>query len=232
MIGYDARYENALASEKMRRSMLDLSLNDWTELSALAGASVAFATLVLAYFTFRMSKESKRATEAAKLAVVAAQNEASATLELAKGATKDREMQWRPHVEVTAIASYSSHPRSIKYTVSNLGSGPGYRCRLFVKVLVAGGFELLSGTTFTASPDNPLNVNVSVAHPSAADGRLTTAVFDGNEGTRDRYSVQKNTWVVICEDSIGRIWRFSDKFEPQLWTPGSRDCPDWIGNFF
>ena len=69
MIGYDARYENALASEKMRRSMLDLSLNDWTELSALAGAGVALATLILAYFTFRMSKEAKRATEAANSAV-------------------------------------------------------------------------------------------------------------------------------------------------------------------
>ena len=210
--------------------MLDLSLNDWTELSALAGASVALATLVLAYFTFRMSKEAKRATEAANLAVDAAQNEASATLELAKGAAKDREMQWRPHLEVTAIETYSGPLRSIKYRVCNLGSGPGYRCQLFTKF--HGSFEYLSGTSFTASCDNPSNVDVRVGHPSAAAGTFTTAVFDRNEGTRDKYSGESATWVVICEDSIGRIWRFSDKFEPQLWTPGSRDCPDWIGNFF
>lgn len=185
----------------------------WNELDGIAQIVAAGGTLILAGFTWRLAARTHelaaKAAEQVEVSgeqVEAARQEAKATEALAIEQRTDRQLAWRPHLELLSLTDDVHHPNvshnsdRMKCWIANSGGGPALGVTVMARdISTVGRWWLLRlrnlrpGQTADASGD------------SWQHGKALTAAFEHFPDCDDRHIV---TFVILCSDVLGRRFRF------------------------
>ncbi len=182
-------------------------------LATMSGAEVialitGVSTVALAFFAWRAARSGA--------------TEAKATLDLAEEARKDRQLAWRPIVDVEVHQWLpDSHGDRLVVHVTNVGTGPALNCRCFVRrdALYGEGprFFLKAGET-----------KVGTLEP-LSDVDLRRPVFEPEIPTV-RMNQLPPVLVAVCSDALDRYWRFRPGRPPESVSAGEPNPPGWVAH--
>lgn len=191
----------------------------WTGFDGLAEALVAFGTILLAGFTWRLARrttelasETKDLARETKDEAKAAAREAAATENLAVEARTDRQLQWQPKLERLDV-----HHRDVAgvdllfVSVRNSGVGPALNVVVTTRDIAdVGRWWLLRCGDLRGAEE------FRGSEGRWPRGSTLTAVFEGFPDCDRRRTV---TFVMLCTDVLGRRFRFGIA-EPTKPYPG------------
>jgi hypothetical protein len=177
---------------------------NWLAVGGMAQLVAAGATLILAVFTYAMAKrtheladKAQDQVEAAQLQVAAAQREAKATENLAIEARTDRQLAWRPHLE---LVEYLHEGDRFDFTVRNAGAGPAFRVECLAREI-----KDVSRWGIVSLPNlQPGESAMDTANVWIKGGGLISP-FENFPGS---FEYEFVTVVLFCEDALGRRFRF------------------------
>jgi hypothetical protein len=174
---------------------------NWTAVGGVAQLVAAVATMGLAVVTARMAMRTHEVAVEAKAQAGAAAREAKATENLAIEARTDRQLAWRPHLELVGYDHHTDvEDNSFYFTVRNLGPGPALQVDCLAREIenvarwgIARIGDLRSGDS-------------GAAHGQiwSKGGSLNTP-FEGIPGESPGGIVAV---VLMCSDVLGRRFRF------------------------
>lgn len=181
---------------------------EWTTLA------VAIATGVLAFFTWRAVAVSRDVAQASK-------DEAGATGQLAREATEDRALAWRPHLAIEAPRQFvSSEVVSATIELSNVGNGPAVDCTVWAYWSNHERWGVIRHLTLAARSSQTIGIH-SNTHPGLA---FPEGIFDSMDGGDHEWP---DVYVAACRDVLGNRWRFIRGFPPEMVNAGEREPPLW-----
>jgi hypothetical protein len=164
-----------------------------------AQLAVAGGTLVLAAFTAWMAHRTHEVAEQAKDQVAAADREAKATENLAIEARTDRQLAWRPQVELSHLDRLTNND-SWNFRIRNSGPGPALQVVSMARdVDDVGRWCLVRFGDLVPAELQARN------GPRWTGGGAVSSPFEDIVGATDGEVVLA---VVMCSDILGRRFRF------------------------
>lgn len=174
----------------------------WQEAGDIAQLVAAGATTILAGFTAWLAFTTRQLGRRAG-------DEASATKQLAYEAATDRELAWRPILQVTSREGATSGGTgwTEPATVHNIGLGPALDCAC---LLGYQGVTVSSGSfALAAGGEHDVTLRSTGVNREDADGVMTATPGGAWRGDGRR-------WVVVCTDVLNRRWRFPQGLPSQV----------------
>lgn len=193
-------------------------------IETIADLAVAVGTAILAFTTWRATTASQIATRAAEQTARAAQAEADATMQLAQEARKDRELAWRPHLDIS-MSQTAALPDcdSIDVAVTNVGNGPALDCRIWLYATNRWAWRDVK--PLAAQQRLQLLEPIRISHQGGPHP-FPEGMFDPPPDGRPHHG----PWVTVvtCTDVLGNRWRFMNGQQPErIWLDHPRP-PLWI----
>ena len=191
---------------------------NWTDGATFA---VAFATLVLAWFTRSAAQASAHAAQASRQAAMAAEREANATVQLAKEAVEDRQLAWRPHIDIEHPTGRSGPDgNSATLVLRNVGNGPALDCAIWAYWGGHGLWGVVRHLTLQAHGQRHTTV-YSGTEPGHA---FPVGMFDLPDGANHS---TPDVYVAVCRDVLGNRWRFMPGQPPEVVPVNEAQAPPW-----
>ena len=210
---------------------------NWVAVGGVAQILAAIATVGLATITARMATRTREMASETKAQAHATKEEAKATRTLGDEAKFDRQLRWRPQLDLTVCWVDSNE---FRFRVFNAGGGPAIACKVLAR-----------------QPDDinrwGLWVAGDIAPNSSTDERGTEirtsgsiyAAFEAPDAMAD--PKREPNVVVICADILGRRYRFPvvdvfddehktnkremwKPFPPEIYEGAAPDAPTWTGH--
>ena len=191
---------------------------NWTDAATLA---VALATLVLAWFTRSAARASAKASQASKRAARAAKREADATVQLAREAAEDRQLAWRPHIDIQIPTSASGpDENSATLSLTNVGNGPALDCAIWAYWGAYKRWGVVRGLVLPAHGQ----VKARVRSGSEPGHAFPVGMLDLPDGSAHPSS---EVYVAVCRDVLGNRWRFVAGQQPEEVRVNAETEPPW-----
>jgi hypothetical protein len=169
----------------------------WNVVAATAQAAAAVAMIVLAVGTILLASRTRELAQNAKDQVDSTLREAKATENLALEARTDRQLVWRPQLQIRGLGDAIGSGWYM--TASNTGSGPAIDVVVAIRDIHNVGHwgvwrvgDLRPGDSQEGGSDDRLGMNV-------------TSIFEGFIDCDLRRSVSV---AIMCTDVLGRRMRF------------------------
>ncbi len=166
------------------------------------------STVALAFFAWRAARSGA--------------TEARATLGLAEETRTDRQLAWRPILDVEARQWITDSGRTtLVVHVTNVGTGPALNCRCYVRRDAQYGqgprFFLKAGETKSGDlgPLTDLNVWQPLFEPEIPTVRMDQL---------------PPVLVAVCSDALDRYWRFRPGRPPESVAAGESNPPGWVAH--
>lgn len=165
---------------------------NWLEIDGIASIAVAVGTLSLAAVTVKLANNARSQVDASF-------KEATATEALAQEAKTDRQLAWRPQLELLRHGQDEYGDWHIE--VANSGAGPAIDV-----VVVARLIDPIHTWTLVRLGDLRPGVARKKEQPSWPYGNSIASIFDGYPDLDGRRTV---VVVMICRDILERRFRFA-----------------------
>lgn len=171
---------------------------NWVELGGIAQLVAAGGTLGLAAVTAWLAKRTHEMAKEAEGQVAAALREAKATETLAVEARTDRQLAWRPQLELT---HYDHTQDNFQFDLRNTGPGPALQVSCMAREI-----ENVSRWCILHTNDLRPGDSTRVGAPVWTAGGSVDSPFRDVPGLMD--GVEDVQVVLMCADVLGRRFRF------------------------